>query len=172
MAHGQPEAAMAWVERVALPQAAARGRFCTDTLQLVAERGRVMTACGSAAAAHEFAAAELQALRRQLDQARLPDAEARLHLACGQALQALGNLPRAEQQLRAALALRLEHDDPASLWLADSQIALAKCLAQQRRRDEARALLDKARAIRAQHPALAPHLVAAMQDAAQEVEAA
>ncbi|MGE5149083.1 MAG: protein kinase domain-containing protein, partial [Rhodospirillaceae bacterium] len=167
MAQRQPDEALSWVEGVELPKTAARGRFCADTLQLVAERARVETAVGRAAAANDRAASELRALRQHLRNMRLPDAEARLLVASGEALQALGNLPLAEAALREAIALRVEHDDAASLWLAEAQIALARCLVQRGRRDEGRALLDNVRAINAQHDASMTYLAHAIRDAIQ-----
>jgi hypothetical protein len=61
------------------------------------------------------------------------------------------------------------HDDAASLWLADVMVHLAECLAAAQRRDEARALVTEAQRIRAQHPPLAPHLVAPLENLAAKL---
>jgi tetratricopeptide (TPR) repeat protein len=137
---------------------------------LVAERALLEAARGHATAAHELAATELQALRKQLHRRQLPDAEARLLLACGLALQAQGELQHAETDLREALALRRQHDDEASLWLAQVQIALAECLVASGRREEACALLDEAKHIHSQHPPLGPHLASALEVALRSVD--
>ena len=167
MAQRQPDKALSWVEGIALPKTAALGRYCADTLQLVAERARAETAVGRAGAAHDRVASELRALRQHLRNTHLPDAEARLLVASGEALQALGNLPLAQEALREAVALRVEHDDDASLWLAEAQIALARCLIQLGRRDEGCTLLDNARAISAQHDASITYLASAIDAAIQ-----
>src|SRR6185369_8501077 len=76
MAQRQPDKALSWVEGIALPKTAALGRYCADTLQLVAERARAETAVGRAGAAHDRVASELRALRQHLRNTHLPDAEA------------------------------------------------------------------------------------------------
>ncbi|HEX7435464.1 MAG TPA: hypothetical protein VF308_02055 [Caldimonas sp.] len=129
------------------------------------ERAQVEIARGQPGVARDVADAELRALRQQLGNARLPDPQARLLLARGQALQALGDLARAEDDLQAALALRHLHDDEASLWLAQVQIALAGCLAASGRRDDAQALLDRASHIHAKHRPLGRHLAAQLERA-------
>jgi serine/threonine-protein kinase len=169
MAEHQPDAALAWLDHISPPATAARGRFFSSTLQLVAERARVETTLGRPKSAHDLAMAELRVLRRHLGNSRLPDAEARLLQVSGEALQVMGDLRGAEALLREALTLRSEHDDPASLWLAQAQAALAECLAKQGLVDESRALLAAARAIHAQHAVAVPQLVAAIEAAGRIV---
>ncbi len=93
-------------------------------------------------------------------------------LVLGQAALRLRELDDAEKHLSQAVALRRRHDDAASLWLAEAQIALAECFALQGRRDESRALLGEAQAIHAQHERVAPHLAAALEKALRAAEAA
>jgi hypothetical protein len=53
--------------------------------------------------------------------------EADASLLAGRALLALGAPADARPLLAAALALRVESDDPASPWLAETRVALANC---------------------------------------------
>ena len=171
MAQGKPEAALSWLQQVALPTTAGRGRFWKFPLQLVAERAHLETLRGNAAAGYELAETELKALRQHLGHRQLPDAEARLLQARGQASQAQGDLQRAEADLREALALRRQHDDEASMWLAQVQIALAECLAASGQREEATVLLGEANHIHSQHPPLGPYFASALTSALGAVKA-
>jgi len=159
LARGLPEEAQRCLSQLATPATAAHGRFDDRIVDAAAERALVALALGEAGAARELANVDMDALDKQFGSARMPHLRARLHLVRGRAQQVLGNLREAEADLRIALTIRRRHDDAASLWLAEVQIALAHCMSAMNSREEAQALRQEARQIHAQHQDLGAHLV-------------
>jgi tetratricopeptide (TPR) repeat protein len=83
--------------------------------------------------------------------------EARAELIEGKATALGGELKGAEKLLRNAVELHAQiYDSASSPWLADAQVALAACLLELNRPDEARALEARARAIDAANVQLGP----------------
>jgi len=147
------------LSQLATPATAAHGRFDDRIVDAAAERALVALALGEAGSARHLANVDMDALDKQFGSARMPHLRARLHLVRGRAQQVLGNLREAEADLRIALTIRRRHDDAASLWLAEVQIALAHCMSAMNSREEAQALRQEARQIHAQHQDLGAHLV-------------
>jgi serine/threonine-protein kinase len=171
LAQGRTDEAKRHLERCPAPDGAAHGRFNYEILDCAAQRARIELSEGRPASAHDAATAELDLLRTQFGSAALPHVAARLHLVRGTARHALGDLAGAAEDLRAALAARRGFDDAASLWLAEAQVALADCLAASGARDEARALLDEARRIHAQHREIGAHLTGPLERALRSIGA-
>ena len=96
----------------------------------------------------------LQRISVSSERKYLPDQEAHTLRLPGESLTRLGRATEAEPHLRRALDLREQLDDPDSFWLAEARISMATALIAQRRRPEARALLEQAAAAQARQPAL------------------
>jgi serine/threonine-protein kinase len=98
-----------------------------------------------------------------------PRLEADASLRLGEALRAAGESERARPYLEHALALRAQTDDPSSPWIAETQIAVAACLADLGRRREAAALVARARTILARHPEIGAHFAAPLKSQASRI---
>jgi tetratricopeptide (TPR) repeat protein len=156
-------AALVWLESTR--QLAPREAICVP----LARARAWLALCRSSDAAREAATA-FQALQALPEGYRPVAMDADGRLLMGQAHLQMGEAKAALPELTAALDLRLRHDDPASVWLADAQIALAECLVALGRREQASAMLNDAKRIHAQHPALGPHFASALKIALGAVE--
>ncbi|MEO6408334.1 MAG: tetratricopeptide repeat protein, partial [Burkholderiaceae bacterium] len=169
MANGRLDAAASCLAGADWPTRAGVGRFRAAVLKGVAQRAEIETRLGRPGRAQALADAELAALHEHLQGAQLPDPTALLLLARGNARRATEDLRGAESDLRAALELRRMHDDNASLWLAEVEVALASCLMVMDGRDEARTLLADAQNIYRQHPGPSPRFLLPLEQAMAEI---
>ncbi len=135
-----------------------------DVLRAAIERAHALRMLGRAAPAADAARQALADLRAQVPTHTLPQLEADALLALGRAQMTAGDLKAADASLTRALALRRTHDDPASVWRLDVQIALAECWLAQGRRQTGTALLAQTRQeVAAQAGAAPPRLASALE---------
>jgi tetratricopeptide (TPR) repeat protein len=115
-------------------------------------QAQLALALGNARQAQELAQQSLSIIEASSSRAYLTAAEQRFRLISGKALQLSDQANEAEPMLRQAVALGVEvYDQKLSPELADTYIALAQCLLDLNKRDEARTLFAKAHAIHATH---------------------
>lgn len=169
LARRNPQEASAWLGQVArLPEPHPLPLDTSEANVLLAWAGLQLGDAGAAESAARTALGQLEAsgLRE-----RYPALEASARLRLGQALHGARAMVDALAELGAAVDLLRENGDVESPWLGEAELALARCLldanpsAQQRQ--HAQQLLGHAREIAAAHPALAPQLLPALQEAAR-----
>jgi tetratricopeptide (TPR) repeat protein len=115
-------------------------------------QAQLALALGQARRAQELAQQSLSIIDASSSRAYLVVAEQRFRLISGKALRLLDQATAAEPMLRQAVALGVKVYDPKlSPELADTYIALAQCLLDLNKRDEARSYFAKAHAIHATH---------------------
>ena len=157
---GRAEEALTLLDRTFVAQGAA----AYDGIRAGIERAHALRMLGQAAPAVAAAREALADLRARVPTHTLPQLEADAQLALGQAQMSAGDLAAAEASLTRALALRRAHDDPASVWRLDVQIALAECWLAQGKRHAGQALLGETRrALAAQAADVPPRIAAAVQ---------
>ena len=159
-ARGRAAQAIAEAESVELPDRPELGRFHPATLRLVAERALAEAMVGRSESAQARLTKELAELSRQAADGRQPLAEARLLSARATVRERIGDVSGAATDYGQSIALREQHGDPDSLWLAADLAHFAACLARLDRPRESATAEQRAAAILKVQPAPGSHLFA------------
>jgi serine/threonine-protein kinase len=166
LARGDPNRALAAFARVSPAQdlGIEKGAFVPDVTQ--AELGTVSALLQQGRNAEALARArdvtgaiEISALRPFF-----PAIEADAWLQLAEAERRASLLDAASSHAALALELRRAIDDDASPWLAEAQVALARCLLDRGRRDEAAQWAARAQAIHARHAELGEQFRRSLRD--------
>jgi len=159
IARGDAAAALVTLEAVATPRDVAVMPLVVDETAARILSSQALLMLGRADEARAAARQALDMVVRSSVREYFPLLEADAALRLGQAQQRLGDPGEARASLERAVELRTANDDPqASPWLAEADAALASCLAALGERPAARALLQAAARIDANHPRLGAHL--------------
>jgi hypothetical protein len=151
---GQPEHAQELLQRITLPSHSAQLPILLDDTRAKIEYAQSYLQQKRPAEALASAQGALESVQRSPLRAYYQTLEADSLLWLGEAQIAGGDLSAATANLEQALRLRQANDDQNSPWIAQVQIALAKCLLASGNRQRSRTMLASAAAIQNTHRVL------------------